>query len=112
MAITKIDGLPASTTRKVLSESDISAAKLNNQFVIKGADPVFPVEYPADKDIIVFLEYVQSTGTFKITDAETNDITGATVATPLDLSRAPLRLDGGCKLTGTILIAKGFYLIN
>lgn len=108
-----VNGLPKSRRPRKYSQSELDKAKANNQFVIQGTNPVYPGNFPDGKDIIVFLEYVQSTGTFTIEgidDTTTKVLTGAVVSS-MELSHSPLRLDGGVKLNGTILIAKGFYLI-
>ena len=62
-----------------------------------------------DEETIAFLEFVQASGTFTIEDADGNVLSGALVS-PFGDARGPLRLDGGVKLNGTILGAKGFYL--
>ena len=106
--IGNVNGLPRSNKSRVLSSLDVAAARLNNQFFIAGTNPVFPGNFPNDLDIIVFLEVVQSTGTFTI-EGVAGVISGALSSPFLD-SRGLLRLDGGVKLNGTILGAKGFFL--
>lgn len=107
--LAKVDGLPRSNERRTIGEKDVCNARFNNQFFLQGTDPTFPQGFPNDKDVIVFLEFVQSTGTFTIEDANGNVLSGALVSQFGD-AHAPLRLDGGVKLNGTILGAKGFYL--
>lgn len=103
-------GLPKGINSPVLDEMDIIAGKLNNQFVISGIDPKIPSNL-ADKNYIVFLEYVQAISTFTLKDASGNTIING-IASPLDLSYAPLRIDGGVEILGTITIAKGFVIIR
>jgi hypothetical protein len=108
--ITLANGLPKGQKSPVLSEADIQAARLNNQFLIQGTNPEFPVA-ATEKGVIAFLEYVAVTtaGTFTVEDKAGNILTGA-IVDQLDLSHAPLRMDGGVRLNGAILIAKGFYI--
>lgn len=104
-----LNGLPGSNERRAISKADIANAKLNNVFHLQGTNPTFPGNFPNDKDIIVFLEYVYSSGTFTIEGNEIGIFTGA-ILTGYDVAYSPLRLDGGVKLNGTILSAKGFFL--
>lgn len=107
--LAKVDGLPRSNERRMISEHDVCNAKLNNVFFLEGTDPTFPQGFPNDKDVIVFLEYVQASTTFTLEDANGNVLSGA-LTSPFGDAHAPLRLDGGVKLNGTILGAKGYYL--
>lgn len=106
--ISLVNGLPRHKGANVLTERDVEQARFTNQFLLKGASPQFPNPF-GDKDYIVFLEFVQSTGTFNIEDADANAIATG-VVTGFGDAHAPIRLDGGVKLVGTILAAKGFYV--
>lgn len=108
-----VDGLPKSGRHRLYSQIELDHARNNNKFLIRGTNPVFPGALTSDHDIIVFLEYVQSSTTFTISgiDGDTVVILTDSIVSPMDLTHAPLRLDGGVLLTGTILIATGFYLI-
>ncbi len=101
-----VDGLPRYTERKQLTERDLELARINNQFILEGTDP----SKVAD-NIIIFLEYVAHGGSLQISDKDDTTI-GGTVTETLDLTKAPMRLDGGVKLTGTVLLAKGFYIVR
>lgn len=79
-------------------------ARFNNQFILVGTSPEFK-----DDSLIMFLEYVEGAGTFTVADALNTVLTGAVVG-PLDLTHAPIRFDGGLKLNGTVLFAKGFFI--
>lgn len=109
MPISNVNGLPRSEERRTINWSDYMTAKLNNPFFLSGSSPSFPDEFPNNKEIIIFLEIVQSSGTFTIEDAEGNIISGA-LTNPFGCGCAPLRLDGGFKLNGTILGAVGCFL--
>lgn len=111
--IKTVDGLPKDRTRKIISQIEYDNAKYNNSFVISGASPSYPDPLTggtADNDIIVFLEQVISTGTFEIKGS--NGTTVGAVGIPsasLD-AHAPIRLDGGVSLVGTVILAKGFWI--
>lgn len=110
MTLAVVDGLPKNAKNRNIGARVTEQVKFDNQFVIQGSSPVFPKDYPNnDDEVIVFLEYVQSSGTFTIEGKGTGVLSGAMVS-PLDLVESPLRLDGGVKLNGTILFAKGFWL--
>jgi len=98
------NGLPRSQNRIILSPQDIASARLNNQFAVYGTDPSFTGD-----NKIVFLEYVAHGGSLVIKDKDSNAVSG-TITGTLDLSCAPMRLDGGVVLTGSVLIAKGFFI--
>ena len=105
-----VQGLPKGENSPVLSKADISAAKLNNQFCLKGTNPQIPQDL-TQKKIIIFLEYVAPvSGTFLIHDSSANVLTGA--LSELPLQESPLRIDGGCKAVGDIAIMKGFFIIK
>lgn len=100
-----IDGLPIGNPRRVIDGNTLKSARANNQFAISGSNPTLK-----RADIIVFLEYVSATGTFILKDY--NGVAVSTAITgPLDFTAAPLRLDGGIEITGTVTIAKGFYVV-
>lgn len=101
-------GLPDVRPNRILSEMDIASARLNSQFLLKGINPSIPSKL-ANKDVIVFLEYVQASTTIELQDANSISIV-AGIVSPLDLTRSPLRIDGGLKIVGTVLIAKGFVI--
>lgn len=98
-----VNGLPS--IPKILSKSDIENARLNNQFVLSGVNPVSA----QGANVIAFLEYVDASAAFTIVDSAAATIAG-TVATPMNLATAPMRLDGGFGITGTVRLAKGFYI--
>jgi hypothetical protein len=100
-----INGLPRANVVTHLDPNEIALARINNQFVLKGTDPLF-----VGDDIVVFLEHVQAGAAFTINDCNNNPV-AAGVSTPLHLWGAPMRLNGGVKLVGSIQIAKGFYLV-
>lgn len=111
MTIGKANGLPRSSTRRSVGDKVQEQLKLDNQFLLQGTDPTFPQGFPNTEDVIVFLEYVQASTTYTIEGAVVGVLTGSLASTiPLDLTHSPLRLDGGVKLNGTILMAKGFWL--
>jgi len=102
-------GLPKGENSPVLSVNDVEHAKINNQFCLSGVDPSFPSDLTKLK-VVVFLEYAMPTaGTLVIQDANANALTGASAE--FQLQDAPLRVDGGLKIIGSVAIAKGFFII-
>ena len=96
-----VNGLPESIGK--VTQADIEYARLNNQFVLQGVDPEF-----VSDNIIVFLEQVISSS-YVIKDSAGTALTG-TITSPLDLHGAPMRIDGGVIITGTVLTAKGYFI--
>lgn len=97
----RVDGLPRAKQFQHLEGLDV--ARTNNQFVLRSPD----LELLTPEGTVM-LEYVQGTN-FVVQDANGVAVTG-TIPSALDLAYAPLRLDGGVKLTGTVLIAKGYVV--
>lgn len=98
-------GLPFSTPRIPVNGNGVEFAKFNDQVLLSGSDPEF-----VNSDMIFFLEYLYGTGSVQMKDRAGNNVGAAITAPALDFSHAPIRFDGGIKLTGTILIAKGFFI--
>lgn len=94
-------GLP--DTKANITHEMINQARAENPFVLSGTDPSL-----TDDKIIVFLDMVCSSS-FVISDKEDYAISG-TLTANLDMTASPLRVDGGVKLTGEILFAKGFFI--
>jgi len=112
MALTDIgtvDGLPRSAKYRIFAADELDKARLNNQFFLSGASPAYPPE-GFDETVVVFLEavYMAVLGTFTIEGAK-GVISGA-VPAPFSQDHSPIRLDGGVKLNGTIVAAKGFWV--
>jgi hypothetical protein len=106
-----VNGLPRATKNSPnLHEDDLKYARFNHQFVLNGSSPQFPSKFTNSK-IIAFLEYVETDGNFTVADAEGNVLTG-TLTAPLDMAHSPMRLDGGVKINGTVLMAKGYFVIQ
>lgn len=101
-------GLPRWEYRRTISRDDIEHARWNNQFCLKGIDPKFPDD-AKQPNIVVFLEQVYCTGTFAVWDVEGN-VLFSSMTTGFTALKTPLRIDGGFKLIGNILMAKGFYI--
>ena len=102
-------GLPRYAKPPVLHEGDWQSAAFTNQFGLDGIDVQFPNPFVNTDKIVVFLEAVQATGTFDIQDREGTVVFGAIT----DFQMYPgIRLDGGFKLVGTILLAKGYFHIT
>lgn len=98
-----VDGLPERTF--VVSPQDVAIARISQPFVLMGSNPAF-----VGANMIVFLEYVAHGGSLVVKDASSSALTG-TITDTLDLTASPLRVDGGVVLTGTVKIAKGFYIV-
>jgi hypothetical protein len=84
------------------------ADKLNNQFVLTGANQMI-----LDESSVVFLEsfYVVSGQTITVADGQGNAaIPTIAGAHTFDQDQSPLRLDHGIIISGTIGYAKGFIL--
>ncbi len=107
MASNDVHGLPRTNRRRAIHEKDVEFARLNNQFFLQGASPQFPDDF-SNENIIVFLEYVQSSGTFTIEGA--NGVVSGALTSPFGDAHGAIRLDGGVKLNGTILGAKGYFI--
>lgn len=110
MTIGLANGLPRNSERRTIGDGVQEQLKLDNQFLIQGSSPTFPDNFGSNDNVIIFLEYVQASTAFTI-EGVTGVLTGSLVSTlEFDLTHSPLRLDGGVKLNGTILMAKGFWL--
>jgi hypothetical protein len=59
-------------------------------------------------DIVVFLEYLTTSGAVTIQDQNSQAVTGALTGTFM-FDYNPIRFDGGLKFSGSVLLAKGFY---
>ena len=99
-----VNGLPKGIPARQIDGQTLYTPKINNQFVLFGASPSL-----LGDDIIVFLEYMEGSGGVIVKDKNSAAISGTLIA-PLDLSSSPIRLDGGVIFTGTVLIAKGYYI--
>lgn len=100
------DGLPRATDSPSFSPADIEYARINNQFILDNGNRSF-----TDKSVVVFLEYVAGSANIQVQDIDGTAVGGVIQSGTLDLSHAPMRLDGGVQLAGTTLdLAKGFYL--
>jgi hypothetical protein len=91
---------------RTLCLNDIISGSINNQLTLNGTNPSF-----IDAKCILFLEYVAFSGSSLVVNdgagvAQSGTLTGS----PLDLTKAPLRLEGGVQLTGTVLMAKFFII--
>lgn len=107
-----VNGLPRGNSGgREISQASREHAKTNNQFALSGGSPQFPLTTGAGPalDTIVFLQYVQATGTFSIADGAGNVLfTGLGNIALSD--GAELRFDGGIRFSGTILLASGYYI--
>lgn len=101
--MTLTSGIPKAKNSPII-EGGLQAPKINNQFVLTGVNPAV-----GSLDLVYFLEYVQGTN-FTIKDRDGNAVTGV-IPSLLDLTKAPLRMEGGITITGTVLIAKGFSVV-
>lgn len=81
------------------------ADKCNNQVVLSGTDD----ECLASKGIF-FLEYLEATSGTTVTIKDGNDNTIVPGIASLNIAFSPLRCDYGIKITGDLVIAKGFML--
>jgi hypothetical protein len=79
--------------------------KYNNQVVLNGADDEFLVPNGT-----FFLEYLLIEAGVSVTIKDGFNNTVADGVTAFNQEHSPLRLEGGIKITGTVLIAKGFAL--
>lgn len=103
-----VNGLPRKAGQSNLNGIDVEQARINNSFFLFGASPQFPPAF--DDKVIVFLEsvYMAAAGTFTIEG--TNGVISGAIVAPFEQDHSPVRMDGGVKLNGTIVAAKGYWL--
>lgn len=88
-----------------VSQSDIEAARLNNQIILVGQNIHFISE-----DSIVFLEYAESNGgEFMIMDRDNRPESGP-INSPLNLVASPMRLNNGVVFNGDMTFVKIFII--
>lgn len=75
----------------------------NNQKILSGADPELEVA-----DGVFFLDTLIVSSGVTITDWAGNSV-GASI-TSFQLNNNHIRLDGGIKITGTVVMAKGYSI--
>ncbi len=91
---------------RTISKEDIEQAAINNQLTLSGASPEF-----IEANAIIFLEYVEYTANSLVVKNGAGEAkSGTLVGTILNLTKAPLRLEGGVILTGAVTLAKLFYI--
>lgn len=111
-----VNGLPMGNPKYQLfpDYAQYVQAAMNNPFVLTGVDPVFPAPVPASGDpnqkTIVILQTLLASTTVVIQSIDGDPISG-TIPANQQLDFYPgLRIDGGVKLAGTIILATGFYI--
>jgi len=111
-----VNGLPRGNPSYMLEfdyRQYVNAA-INNPFVLQGSAPVFPgpESLGLNQRMIVFLKTYLASNTGAIQSIDGTVISG-TIPANTALSWEPaLRVDGGLKLTGNIILATGFYVIT
>lgn len=112
MAVGRKDGLPHFVNSPPLSKRDLDVARINNQFVVNGNAPSFPLGLTlSDKRKVVFLEYYFATAIGNISDGDNVAILSSIPANVhYDFAISPIRLDGGVRFSANGVIAKGFFI--
>jgi hypothetical protein len=80
------------------------ADKYNNMVILSGTNQEF-----IQSGGVFFLDYLTGTSV-TIKDGDGNTIVSG--LSNFALSESPIRCDNGISITGTVVIAKGFYLAN
>lgn len=93
-----------STNNKTLNGYNPSI-RISGQVVLSGTDP----EFVSDNGVF-FLEMLQLGTGVTVTLKDGDDVTIATTVSSFSQDQSPLRCDKGIKITGTVIMAKGFIM--
>ena len=90
-----------------ISAQAIEAARFNNQFVFNSGDTNPTLIRPKG---IVFIDYLEVASGSTVSIVDGDDDTVASGISSFDMTFTPLRLDHGFKVTGTVLMLRGFVI--